>query len=681
MKSLLIAALATPAVASRAGDSTVNKVITLLDDLKAKVQSDLAAEEKLMEEFSAWCDTQKTETSYAIKDEKRVISEQSAHVESSQAKMDENSSAIEELGPKIAAKEGEKATAIQVRADENKDFVAKEKELVEAEDMLRRAHGILKRHLTSGLSFAQGGAQKMEEVVKALGAIVAATANFGSKHVAEIKSFMETTDELKLNLKAAPQATTSAYESKSGGILSAIDGMRDEVMDNLRGARKAETNSRHAHELLVQSLTNQITTFNAELDAAKQNYGSASAANGNAKRALAAEQDKLKADEEYLASVSADCADKASSWSTRQADADAEMAAIQEARDVLSSKVVVLAQTGSTLRRSNSGDDKRDRVVSLLRGLGRKFNSFGLLQAASSAGADPFEKVRGLIRDMIAKLEQQAREEASHKEMCDTELAKNTKKQQNKIAALNKYNTRFDKATSRQTQLKAEVATLHQEIKDLDAAMAEATKLRNQENVDNTKVIDDNKASAAAVGEAIAALRKFYAAKVEEVGTTTFSLVQKKEAAPSFDFAAKRGDAAHSIIGILETAQADFTKLAMETEEAEAASLADYKTYMQKSEVTKAKKNASILGKDSEIKSLGVQLAQVKDDISNTEQELAAVNETLDTLKNECANKAMSYEERKQRREAEIAGLNEALEILSADTSFLQKAKLNRRSA
>merc|ERR1719162_966425 len=343
------------------------------------------------------------------------------------------------------------------------------------------------------------------------------------------------------------------------------------------------------------------------------------------------------------------------------------MKALDEARNILSSKVVVLVQAGVSTRRSRDDSDKRDRVVALLRGLGRKFNSFGLLQAASSASADSFEKVRGLIRDMITKLEQQAREESSHKEMCDTELAKNKKKKENKLAALRKYNTRHDSARARSTKLKSAVATLKKELKDLDAAVAEARKLRNQENTDNTKTIDDNRASAAAVAEATATLRKFYAAKVEAVGDTSFALLQKK-ASPSFDFQAGKTDAAHTIIGILETAQSDFTKLAMETEEAEAQSLAEFKTYTQ---------NAAILGKNSEVKSLAVQITQVKDDINNTESELAAVNQTLETLTNECANKAMSYTERKAHREAEIAGLQEALEILSYEggESFLQKKR------
>jgi len=683
MQKVLFAGLASAALAAPQS-STINKVISLIDELKGKVQSDLAAETKLMEEYEKWCDTTQTTTSYAIKDESRIIEEQSAHVESNGAKIEEEQAKIEELGPAIAHKEQEKAGATTQREETHKLFLEKEKELVDAEDMLRRAHGVLKRHMTSGLSFAQGGQAKMQEIVKALGAIVEATAPLGVSRgsMKEVRAFMETTDELSMNLKAAPQAQTSAYESKSGTILQAIDNMRDEVTENLRGARKEETSSRHAYEQTEQSLTNQIATFTSQLEAATANKAAAESAKGKAEETLKETQVMLADDQEYLGTTTSDCHSKSESWQGRQTSADEEMRALQEARDVLSSKVVVLAQTGSSTRRSQEESDRRDKVVTLLRGLGRKFNSFGLLQAASSASADPFEKVRALIRDMISKLEQQARDEADHKEMCDTELKKNRAKKANKLAQLRKYNTRYDAANARSQKLKSEVKDLQQQLKDLAKLVKEQTALRNQEHADNTQVIADNKASSAAVAEAIVVLRKFYGEKVEAIGGTGYGLVQTdREAAPSFDFQAKRNDASHSIIAILETAQSDFTKEYQKTEEEEREADANYKKSMQEAEVTKAKKNAAILGKDSEIKSLAVQISQTNDDISGTESELKSVQDVLDTLEQQCANKAMSFEERKTRREAELAGLQEALEILAADNgeSFLQKARRVRQ--
>ena len=53
-----------------------------------------------------------------------------------------------------------------------------------------------------------------------------------------------------------------------------------------------------------------------------------------------------------------------------------------------------------------------------------------------------------------------------------------------------------------------------------------------------------------------------------------------------------------------------------------------------------------------------------KDDHETTSKELDAIIDYLEKLKPQCENKAMTYEERKARREAEVEGLREALSIL-----------------
>jgi hypothetical protein len=53
--------------------SPVQKVVTLLDELKAKVQADLVAEEKLMDEYTTWCDEEANMKEDAITSAKRTI--------------------------------------------------------------------------------------------------------------------------------------------------------------------------------------------------------------------------------------------------------------------------------------------------------------------------------------------------------------------------------------------------------------------------------------------------------------------------------------------------------------------------------------------------------------------------------------------------------------------------------
>jgi len=54
--------------------------------------------------------------------------------------------------------------------------------------------------------------------------------------------------------------------------------------------------------------------------------------------------------------------------------------------------------------------------------------------------------------------------------------------------------------------------------------------------------------------------------------------------------------------------------------------------------------------------------------------ELDAVNEYLDSLHKQCDEKVEPYEERKRRRESELAGLKEALTILEGQASLVQKS-------
>lgn len=661
MKGLVILGAATAVSA----DSTINKVVSLLDELKGKVEADVVAETKLMEEYSAWAENEITVTSYAIKDETRIIEEQSGIIEGMSAKVDQHDGEISTLGPAIAGKQTEAKEADAIRTEEHKVFIANEQELVEAEDMLRRAGSVLKNALTNP-AFLQQGISASKELVRALGAIVQATW-IDENSAAKINAFLED-DDLSLTQQPA-QASSYSYESKSGDIVKVIENLREDVVTNLEKARKAELSSRHAFELLSQSLASEIATLSMQLSDSQGNKAAAGEALGNAQGEKKTTDETKVADEDYLSSLKANLAAKEEEWAARQKQANEEIAALEEARDVLSNGVKVFAQTKSTRTRiSGDSSEKRDRVVSLLRKLGHKFNSFGLMQAATSASADPFAKVRGLLENLLAKLQEQSHQEADHNEMCVSELAKNEQKKGKKIAGLNKYTTRLDGNVAKTAILKGEIEQLQTQLKELAAAVAQATKMRNAEHAENTQTINDNRDSAAAVQNAIRVLREYYGKLAGE------SLLQAKTQQPSANFAGGKSDASHSIIAILETAASDFTTLQMETETAEAEAQKAYEKFMQESEVSKAKKEMAIQGKKAELSTLGVVRSQLNDDIVNTNTELSAVVQTLATLHRDCDAKAMSYEERKHRRDSEIAGLQEALEILAPeDAALLQK--------
>merc|ERR1719301_100623 len=248
-------------------------------------------------------------------------------------------------------------------------------------------------------------------------------------------------------------------------------------------------------------------------------------------------------------------------------------------------------------------------------------------------------------------------------------MGKSKKAIEEKTLTLNKLQSRLDKATARKAELTQAVKDLESEIATSDAAVAEATKLRTEEKESNTKAIKDFGDAAAATEKAIKVLKDFYDnASFLQTGAMTAAMQKFK--APEFGEA--KSGAGGTIIAILEMSNEDFVKLHSETESNEAEAAEEYEKLMNDNTASKGAKQAEVKASLSEIKSLTVTLENTGEDHSMTSQELAAVNEYLEKLKPQCEEKVMSYAEKKARREAEIAGLKEALEILSGGLALIQ---------
>merc|ERR1719333_973805 len=142
-----------------------------------------------------------------------------------------------------------------------------------------------------------------------------------------------------------------------------------------------------------------------------------------------------------------------------------------------------------------------------------------------------------------------------------------------------------------------------------------------------------------------------------------------------------KGDKAHSsadgagsgIIGLLEVCESDFSKGLAEMTATEDAAVAEYESATKENEITKATKDQDVKYKTKEFKGLEKETAEATADRSGVQEELDAVNEYYAGIKERCIAKPESYAERVKRREAEIAGLKEALNILDGEAVLLQR--------
>merc|ERR1719263_2267093 len=99
----------------------------------------------------------------------------------------------------------------------------------------------------------------------------------------------------------------------------------------------------------------------------------------------------------------------------------------------------------------------------------------------------------------------------------------------------------------------------------------------------------------------------------------------------------------------------------------EEAAQAEYERETKENEIRKATMEQDVKYKTKEFTELDQSIAENTSDRDAVQEELDAVLEYLKKLKDMCIAKPESYEERVARREAELAGLREALEILSGE--------------
>merc|ERR1719410_184543 len=192
---------------------------------------------------------------------------------------------------------------------------------------------------------------------------------------------------------------------------------------------------------------------------------------------------------------------KASSHEAETKSRAEELKALAEAK-----KIIQEATGGAALVQASflqtersqltSGTDLASlQVVRLIRDLARKQGSGALMQLASKMSSamhskDGFSKVKGLISDMIARLEQEAGADATKKAYCDKELAETNTKKEEKSSEIAKLSTRIDRMVARSAQLKNEVGAVQNELAKLAKSQANMDKMRHEE----TAAFADNKA-------------------------------------------------------------------------------------------------------------------------------------------------------------------------------------------
>merc|ERR1719230_435842 len=313
------------------------------------------------------------------------------------------------------------------------------------------------------------------------------------------------------------------------------------------------------------------------------------------------------------------------------------------------------------------GGSKEERVLEMLREKSIKLKSPVLSSLAMKVAADPFVKVKKLIKELIEKMVTEAADEATQKGFCDTELGKARSSRDTEHTKVNKINANVEALEAARDQLEDEIAALTKELAELNTALTETTELRAKEKEENLDTLTKAGEGLDAVTEAIGILQNFYKGAAKGKVLLQVSPVDENAASQGTADGAYQGNQAASggIIGLMNVIKSDFERTikTVKAEEYEAArSFAEFDTTTKSSisakETSKGMKEADLTNTNAAITQ---GMADLKEHMTLLDDSM----KQLEELNPQCIDTGMSYEERVQKREDEIDALKKALEQLS----------------
>ncbi len=475
--------------------------------------------------------------------------------------------------------------------------------------------------------------------------------------------------------------------------------MKEKAESQLADLRKAETNGRHNFEMLKQSLEDQLAADNHDLEEEKTTKGANQEGIATAEGDLAVTTKTLANAQVELATAQGTCMQVAADHEATVTSRGEELKAIAEAKKILAetssgavSQAYSFVQVASRLQ--SHADLAKSEVVAMVKQLAKLHHSAALAQLASKiaavvkygslGGEDPFGKVRDMVSTMIAKLEKEAAEETTEKAYCDEQMSKTEAKKAELEDDVAKMSTKIDKAVARSAELKQQVQELQAQLAALTKEQAEMDGMRMQEHHAFVQAKADLELGLTGVRQALGVLRDYYASKSEagllqDGQMASMASLMQQPAAPEKH--TKAGGAGGSIIGILEVVESDFAKNLAKEETEEEDAQSSYDKMTQENAVTKTTNEQDVKYKEQESKSLDQTIAEISSDRETTNSELAAVNEYYAQISGRCIAKPETYEDRKASREAEIAGLKQALTVLEDETAFVQRKHRNFRGS
>lgn len=616
--------LALGVSASSGINNGIAKVVQMLKAMHEESKKEGQAEEISYGKFSQWCDDTTSELTTKISEaEDEDLPTQNAKMQSGQ----EKAASLEE---EINVADG-KITNIEQEMDNEKERRAKD----------NKVHLKVKADYDSSISAVQ-------KAIKAL------KTNLGKSLVQIGEEQMSTAErDMVIGLLELSEESAKKTGDASNQIIAMLKDLKDKFVEELNAELTKENKKAAASTLAVQALQGQLDDLNGQkkrdTGAMQRNRQSAA----EAESAIADLNKMLKANKETLQQTQGDCSMRKREHEEAVQTRVEEQAAITKAIEIVAGidTKSSLVQTSSLIQISRVVDSAQDKLDAaktvLLQAAADQSN--GQLRLVAMQMGGPIDKVMKMIKELIVRMKEQGIKEAEKHGKCSLWKAENREAIDSAQEEVTSLTAQVKDKTSKMTKNTNTLKANHKAEMESKKQVKEAQAMRQDESAENKVIIADAKAGAEACAKAIEVLQEFYDSK-----------------------GGNRAGAGGGIVGMLEAVQMDFLKLRQDTEASEAANQKAFVSLRDSEQVASEERQAESNHLKEQNAGLQQEIADRSGDLQNQSEILKnAKKQTkiidVDKKCNVNAGKTRDqiYKEKVQAREAEMASLKQAYDLLS----------------
>jgi len=694
MKLVLVCAcalvgLSSGTVSLTSTGSPVERIVKLLETLKAKTEGDGKAEQQIYDKYACWCEKTTTRKANDIVQAQEDLRSLGQRILKLKGKIATRTAEIAELTENIKDNEEEQEHLTAVRQKQNKAWAEESEEVKQALAALQDAIKVLSEATTpKGAALIQSTQQMMSKnAVKSVIDTLPSKVDMPRERMALLSEFV---------------SAKAGYAPQSATIQGMLGDMYLTFSNNLESSTMDEANQNADYEKMYATLEKQNNEFKATRARKETEKAEAEAMLADTTKAYDDTEKQMKADMEFFDQTKEACQSKHEEWTVRKEMRDAELDGINKALEILTSDearelfaksikpgvetFLQIASSPSLLQ--DSVNAPAARAYNALKGQVKKSHSIRLAALAvqiRSSKAGHFDEVIGAIDEMLKTLQEEGADDLAKKTQCLDEYQEITKtvkdldwQIKNNLAKIAK----LEKLIELRTKEKEETIA---KIKETKQYMSDITDERKEENEAYLQAKKDDEDAKDLLEKAKEAFTKFYKGKGGvEMGPIQGSvkLLQEEPAfersaddAPDATFSKKGNNKVQGkgIVSLFDYIIEDLEDELANEKKAEAKSQEEYEAEMA---------TAQKLVDDLEEKKVTLEgiIAKRKEDKEEENKDMKENNKDRDAelkyeakIKPDCDWILKAFDQRAAARAAEMDGLTTAKEFLAGKTALVQK--------